>query len=365
MIFIYPSKIALAAMTLSTWIRWVMYHRGRAWVSWLTGLLVLAGLIHPLSHVIRNHPNTYIYFNEWAGGVNRAYGTYETDYYANSLRPATDYFLEEILPGLDLTEGVPLKVASNSNISYYLRNHRDQVRPFYSRYYDRGKHDWDYAILYCNYIHPYQLQNGLWPPKNTIHEVRVDSVVVAAIVERKSRADHYGSVLLKEGMNERNDQKLTQAQAHLENALDYDPNNEIAHLDLANCYTAHLEFTKARALMDHLLEIYPDYDKALNIKGYTYLVETEYTRNPELLDQAISWINKAIKSNYKFYSGYYNLGLCYGLLNDLDNAEYNFRQAIRYNSKFTMAYEKLADVYEMKGDLETAGMVREKAATLR
>jgi tetratricopeptide (TPR) repeat protein len=360
MMFIYPSMLALAAMALSSLVR----HSGKKWIRVGAVAVIAAGVIHPLRHIIRNHPDTYIYFNEWSGGINKTYGKFETDYYANSLRPASDHFIKEILPGLDPGPDHPVRVVSNFSIGYYFREFSDRVQPFYSRYYDRGNHDWDYAILYCNYIHPYQLTHGLWPPKNTIYEVKVDDVVVAAIVERKNWDDYRGSVLLRQGMDEQDIHKLDQSLEYLESAVAYDPNNEAAYLELGNAYSTFLRFDDARSAMDHLLEIYPDYDKALNIKGYSYLIESEYTGDEALIDEAIRCINMAIQSNYKFYSGYYNLGLCYGMKNDRGNAEYNFKQAIRYNGKFRLAYEKLAELYDFYGDTELANRAREQASRL-
>ncbi len=354
MMFVYPSMLALSAMSITTLIR----RAGNRWVRTAAVVLVAAGLIHPLRHTIVNHPNTYIYFNEWAGGINHTYGKFETDYYSNSLKPASDYFIRNVLPEASGGPGDTVRVVSNADIGYYFRNHTDQVAPFYSRYYDRGKYDWDYAILYCNYIHPYQLNHGLWPPKNTIAEIRVDDVVVAAIVERRNRDDYYGSSLLAEGIRDQDRDKMAQALHYLESAINYDNHNEAAHLELGNAYLAFTRFGETRALMDRLLEFYPDYDKALNLKGYSYVVEAEINQQWELLDQAIQVINLAIQSNYKFYSGYYNLGLCYGMKNDKDNAVYNFRQAIRYNGRFKAAYERLAEVYEYFGDTEMANTVR-------
>jgi tetratricopeptide (TPR) repeat protein len=350
MIFVYPSMVALSAMAFASLIRKIPKN-GLRYAA--TGLLVV-GLFHPLRHIIRNHPNTYIYFNELLGGINKTVGRFETDYYTNSLKPASDYFIRSILPTLENTAGDPVRVVSNFSIDYYFREYRDRVQTLYSRYYDRGKFDWDYAILYCNYLHPYQLKNGLWPPKNTIHEIKVDDVVVAAIVERRNRDDFLGSKLLAEAMGEQSEVKLNQALFHLQSAVEYDTANEIALLELGNAYSAFLRFDDARNTMDKLLEVYPDYDKALNIKGYSYLIEAEYTQNPVLLDEAIRIINTAISSNYKFYSGYYNLGMCYALKDDRDNAEYNLKQAIRFNSKFKQAYIKLAELYEFYGENDLA-----------
>lgn len=360
MMFIYPSMIALSAMALSQ-----LAKTGRKRIAGMVvGLLVLAGLFHPLRHILVNHPNTYIYFNELEGGINHAYGKFETDYYANSLRPASDYFIEEILPQLESSPDQPLRVVSNSNISYYFRNHRDRVSPFYSRYYDRGRTEWDYAILYCNYIHPYQLNHGLWPPINTIHEVKVDDVAVAAIVERRNKEDYLGATLLNEALREQNPEKLSRAISSLENASQYDVHNEAALLDLGNAYSASYRFEEARATMDRLLEFYPEYDKALNVKAYTFLMEAQVKQDPALLDQAIAVFNQAILSNHKFYTGYYNLGLCYIFKDNKDNAIYNLNQAIRYNGRYMPAYEKLAQVYEHYGDTEMARSVRDRMSRI-
>ena len=360
MLFVYPSMVALSAMAISS-LLWKIKKQG---IRYAVVVLLVAGLFHPLRHIIRNHPNTYIYFNELSGGINKTAGSFETDYYTNSLKPASDYFIRTILPQLESTSERPVKVVSNFSIDYYFREYKDRVQTSYSRYYDRGKYDWDYAILYCNYLHPSQLKNGMWPPKNTIHEIKVDDVAVAAIVERKNRDDYLGSKNLAEAMAEQSEEKLEKALYYLKSAVAYDPNNEIALLELGNAHSAFLQFTEARNTMDKLLEVYPDYDKALNIKGYSYLIEAEYTRNVDLLDEAIRIINLAIRSNYKFYSGYYNLGLCYAQKDDRDNAEYNLKQAIRYNARFKMAYLKLADLYEFYGEPERARDVRARAGSL-
>jgi tetratricopeptide (TPR) repeat protein len=360
MMFIYPSMIALSSMALSQLARTGQKRIATVVVS----VLVAAGLFHPLRHTLLNHPNTYIYFNEWAGGINHTYGSFETDYYANSLKPASDYFIENILPGLESQVDQPIRVVSNSNIAYYFRMHRDQVTPFYSRYYDRGRTDWDYAILYCNYLHPYQLNNGLWPPKNTIHELKVDDVVVAAIVERLDKEDYLGATLLNEALREQNPEKVSLAIRHLENAKLYDPNNEAALLDLGNAYSAAYRFYEARATMDLLLEFYPEYDKALNVKAYTYLMEAQLKQDPVSLDQAIAIFKQAIASNHKFYTGYFNLGLCYAFKDDKSNAIYNLNQAIRFNGRYRQAYEKLAEVYDYYGDTELARSVRDRMSRI-
>ncbi|MBY0424629.1 MAG: hypothetical protein K2Q22_03245, partial [Cytophagales bacterium] len=43
---------------------------------------------------VANHPNQYVYYNEFVGGTAGAYGKYETDYYSNSVREATEWLIE-------------------------------------------------------------------------------------------------------------------------------------------------------------------------------------------------------------------------------------------------------------------------------
>lgn len=360
MMFIYPSMIALAALSLSK-----LANLGPKLLRLGIPVIILAGLLHPGIHIVKNHPNTYIYFNELLGGVNKAYGRFETDYYSSSLKPACDYFIEEILPEKRGGKGDALTVLSNTDISYYFRQHKDDVVPAYSSYYRRGRKDWDYAILYCNYIHPYQLKKGLWPPKNTIHEIKVDDVVVAAIVERRDWNDYMGKSLMKEAMAEQDERKVIQAVMHLERAAFYDPFNEVALLDLAEGYSAMLEYTRARLTMDELLTFYPDYDKALNMKGHTYLVEYLATDDMQCLDDAIYWFKQGVKSNNKFHIGYYNLGVCYAYRGDKNNAIYNLKEAIRNDGKLYKAYEKLAEVYLQFGEKESAERVYNQLRRIR
>jgi hypothetical protein len=359
MIFLFPSMVALAAMALSSILQKVRH----GWGRYVVLGIIVAGLAHPLRHIIRNHPNTYIYFNEWSGGINNTYGRYETDFYTNSLRPASDYFIDEILPGIEPDSGT-IRIVSNFNVGYYFRDHREVVTTFYSRYHDREREDWDYAILYCNYIHPFMLNNGFWPPKNTIREIRVDDVVVAAIVERKNRDAFLGNTLMEQAGMEQNADKMSMAIEYLESAIAYDSANIAASLDLGNAYISFLRFDDARKAMDRVMRVYPSYDKALNIKGYSYMVEAEVSGDLSLIDQGIRLINQAVKTNYKFYSGYFNLGLAYGMKDDMNNAEYYFKLAIRYNSKFKQAYDKLAEVYDIQGLADQANRVRELASRL-
>jgi tetratricopeptide (TPR) repeat protein len=249
-------------------------------------------------------------------------------------------------------------------MKYYYRNQLDLIKFPYTRYYDRGSKDWDYAIFYCNYIDPYQLRRNIWPPKNTIHEIKVDDVTVCAIVKRENRDDYIGIQKLNASLASQNIQEVYNALEMLEGAVKYDPNNEIALLTLGRGYVAIQDYDNARKAMNRLLEIYPDYDKALNIVAFSYISEGEARSNPVLIDRAINILNKVITINYKFVDGYYNLGLAYFLKGD-DNQALNYlNMAVEINGRHKRSYYLIANILEKNGDHQRAKEVLQYVESL-
>ena len=49
----------------------------------------------PVGWTIRNHPHEYVYFNPLVGGLDGAFGNYETDYWGNSIRMASEWLAAE------------------------------------------------------------------------------------------------------------------------------------------------------------------------------------------------------------------------------------------------------------------------------
>jgi tetratricopeptide (TPR) repeat protein len=358
-LFIYPGFAALAAIGVNSLKN---ISGSRIYRVIFTGILILA-LIHPIAHTFRNYPLQYIYFNEIAGGVNNAYKKYETDYYLNSLKPGTDWIKQNIVKEgedkITIVSNAPFDI-----MQYYYRDHLDQISFPYTRYYDRGSQDWDYAIFYCNYIDPYQLRRDLWPPKNTIHEVKVDDVTVCAIVKRENKSDFRGIQLLNQGFSEGDYSKLQRGLSLLEEAVKYDRNNEIALLSLARGYIIIQQYDKARQTLGSLLEVYPDYDKALNLIAYSYISEADTRNQPGLLDQAINILGQVISINHKFTEGYYNLGLAYFLKGE-DNRALDFlNTAIQNNGRHRQSYYLIAEILQRNGNEARAMEIRNYANSL-
>jgi tetratricopeptide (TPR) repeat protein len=346
LLFVFPPMAILAAISFNTLITAI---RSR-YLKWVPATLLLLGSFHPVKFIVTNHPFEYMYFNEIMGGINSAYGKFETDYYLNSLKQGCEWLIDNVISKKPADNSGKIRVASNASISYYFRNYTDRVIPFYTRYYDRGGDNWDYAVFFCNYISPDQLKNNLWPPYNTIYTVRVDTVPVCAVVERKSKKDFEAISMV--------DQKnYVDGIPLLEEVVREEPLNELALIKLSEAYIAVMEYQRAIEAATRCLKIYPDYDKALNLIGIAYLNQGD-------ADKAINTFIEITRINYRFVSAYHNIGLAYIRKNDIETAKIYFKKAIEVNQNFKPSYLAMAEILNRQGLTEEANRYMQVANTL-
>ncbi len=338
-LFIYPPMVIASGLGFEALTRSIK----NKYVKIGAGLFVLFLAYHPVKHIIKNHPLEYIYYNQMVGGVDGAYGNFEMDYYYHSVRPATEWLLNYLEDRSDMDEII---IATNfaHTVKYYTRNN-DNIKVVYIRYYDRGNSDWDYAIVANSYINPYQLQKDIWPPKNTIHTIKVDNSPVCAILERKTKDNYRAYQALQ-------NKDYSKAISLYEESLKVQPDNESALMNLAIAYMETRQFNKSLQTITKCLEIYPDYDKALNVLGITYM-------NMNQLDHALGVFNKITQVNSKFVSAYYNIGVAYMRLNNSELAINYLKQAINVNKNYKPSYYALAEVLNRTGRQNEANQVLE------
>ncbi len=347
LLFVFP---ALAILSAIAWDRLIRLPKQPA-LKIAISLLVLGGIVHPLIHIVKNHPLEYIYFNELLG-AKKAYGRFETDYYMNSLKPGTEWLIDNVLDENDRQGEAPLTISTNGSITYYLRHASDKASPVYTRYYERSERDWDYGVYFCNYIDPFQLKNGLWPPAGTIHTIDVNGVPVCAVVERETREDLEAIRMIQQ-------RDFLNGIPRLEKVNRDFPANEAVKLRLAEAYLQTRQFARAVEVMDECLEIYPDYDKALNLKGVAYLESGD-------LENARTTFLLITNINYRFAPAFHNLGLLYIRMQppDVNTAISYFQQSITANRAYKPSYLALAMIYRQQGRLEEAQYYENAANSL-
>ncbi len=333
-IFIYPPLVVLAALGFDTIFRMINKK-----VFKLLFLIVFVALsIHPLKFIIRNHPYEYLYFNELTGGLKGAYGNYETDYYFHTICEASDWlvkYLEE-----KKTSDNTIKVAMNFPGDWFFRNHKEKISVRFINYYYRGNSDWDYAIIANEYINPWQLKMGIWPPGNSIHLIKAEGVPVCAVLERKTKNDYLGFLAMKNG-------DLKHAEVLLKQALKESGNNEAALINLAEVYMRKQNLDSARIYLEKCLKLYPDYEVALNQLALV-AGKDENSREAEGLFKRI------LRNNNKYFPAYTGLAQVYFDTGEDDRARKILLKCLSVNPRYKPALNMMGLYYEKQGNQEKA-----------
>jgi tetratricopeptide (TPR) repeat protein len=179
--FVYPYWVAMAAFGISLLDQFIKNQK----LKWLPFAIAVLALTPAMAWTFRTHPNQYVYFNEFVGGIEGANGYYDTDYYQNSALQDAKWIRENVKP----IPGRKIVVASNMlGFDKYFAKDTSWISWYYVRYNDRASKEWDYYVTYSRFISPEQLQNDKWPPQNVVHAVKVDGVTLSAVIQRRSNA---------------------------------------------------------------------------------------------------------------------------------------------------------------------------------
>ncbi len=179
MFFIYPPLMVLCSLTFISIIGKMKNKYGKYAVA---GVIVI-GLALPAKWCLANHPNEIVYFNELEGGVNNAYGHYETDYYMNSLKQGA-YKLAKMENLFNTKDSIVIASNAIEPVIEYFKTINPRIRCIYIRYYQRYEKKWDYALIYTRFLDKDLLQGGYFPPTNTIATIKADDAPLCAIVKK-------------------------------------------------------------------------------------------------------------------------------------------------------------------------------------
>lgn len=306
-------------------------------------LLVVGGIILPVRHIINNHPYEYIYFNEFAGGVNNSYSRYETDYYYHSMAEASEWLKEHLSEETQLNK-YKIRIGLNFQPDIYFPEKSENIEAAYIRYYTRGSNEWDYAIFCVSYIHPFQLKNNIWPPENTIYSVKVDDKTICAVLSRISTDDFDGIKLYNKKDYEGAVELLTKA-------VNKDPANEQALIYLSKSYSGLRNFKKSKEVILKCLDLCPDLEQAIQVLGLISYDQAEY-------HNAIKVFTRNTEFNNRYSKSWEYLGYCYSKINNIKKAIYNLQKALSINSSNTIAGKALVELLIKSGNIEEAEKYR-------
>jgi tetratricopeptide (TPR) repeat protein len=292
-LFVYPGMVVLAS------IGWL--HLYKAVKHFLFKLAVasvfLLLLFSPLRFMYMNHPLDYLYFNELAGGLSQAWKQYESDYYTNSIRPASQWLMNNT-EFKKMNAEHEVKIVSNmtSSVNYYFKDVKN-VKILYSRYYEKNLLDWDYAIYYLGYINEYQLQHDLWPSSDNVYVVYADQAPVGVVLKRANKED-------LAGFNASNQGQFVQAVHHFETYLQADPYCVKVNLAMAEALALSGKTKVALQYARLAVALYPDYSLGNKMLGWVQLQDNDNS-------SAIHSFEKLLEIDTDDYMGWYYLSIAY------------------------------------------------------
>lgn len=263
-IFIYPPLVLIAAFG---WFLWFTSFRSRAFR--MASFVLLAGLLSENLYALFSlHPYQYAYFNPLFGGIKKAYGNFETDYWMLSVKEASEW-----LRNHEKIDQRKREITVSTNCMYpaqvYLGDPAGKIKVGYTPYYGRSEIKWDYALFYSRFIHRNQLLNGAWPPKGSIHIIKAGGIPLNAVVQRENQEDYLGFEALKKS-------DFQSAIKHFEAALQYAPANETVSYAIAELYKNTCQYDKAEQAIELSLISYPDNPAGIQLREDIKIEKANY-----------------------------------------------------------------------------------------
>ena len=247
MLFVYPFIAISAGLAFNALIDFGK----RNYQKILLTILPFAFLIPTTVFIIKNHPYQYVYFNRIVGGVPGAFGFFELDYYYHSTREGSEWVIANATKtGLEAGDRIRVVSWHPSSVQYFFRHHTDRFEVGFSRWAERGNNDWDYAIFTITGMSPDMLRSDMFPPTNTVHQIKVSGVPIAIILKRTDKSDYFGNQLRNEG-------QLDSALVLLKHSLALVPSSESTLLNIAEIYLRKNQNDSSIVYLDKLLAFDP------------------------------------------------------------------------------------------------------------
>ena len=348
LMFIYPSLVVLASLF------WVyteqMLKPNKIATYGLWGILALT-MIESTIFIVRNPQYPYVYFNPIGGGIQGAFGNYETDYWGISTKQAIEWMEKEGILYKNMQDTVIIASTFYYNVSRMVNKKYDgYVKTKYVRFNERYSQEWDYGIFPSRFIRAEHLKSGNWPNSKTIHTIKANGVPLTAIEQQKDNNSYLGDQAVKQ-------KNWEKAIEHYSTEVENFPDNELAWLGLTNAFLNLNQNEPAIKSAQKTLEIAPKNESALYFSGLAYL------RNGQS-NEGVQSLIEVLKVNPEYYIADYYLAVVYQQNKQLDDALRHGLKAIETNAQFKAGYELISSIYLEMGDEQNAARYQQAAAKL-
>lgn len=343
-LFVYPILVIMAAYG----VQYTIAQAKNKLVTLGASAVILLCLYSPIRWMIVSHPNQYIYFNEFFGGIANAYNYNETDYWMNSTKEAANWAIEN-LP--EIKAGTPVKIATQAHkpVRHYFEPYKN-VKAIYTRYHQRVKADWDYGLYITRFVNRDFIESGLFPPgEELIASREIDGVMIWAITKRSAtnKAAHRADELFNAAQKEQDQLIKAEGNANavnlLQAAVKDNPKDESAWLLLAQYQLQLGQMPAAKVALDTLVRYSPSYSNSLGMMGMYYLQSNN-------LEEAVTYLERATASNIKYVFGHYNLARVYASQGKMQEAMERLELFDRYGGNPIQGYDVAIQVTTNMGN---------------
>jgi len=331
-IFAYPPMVVAAGLGFNALIEFLKNKYLKIAAIVLPFLL----LIMPLVHIIKNHPYQYVYFNKLAGGIDKAYGNYELDYYYHSTRKATEWVIANAeKTGLKTSDKIIVSSWHPPSVGYFLRKDTAKFQNGFLRWYERSNYDWDYAIFVITGIAPEHIKSKHFPPKNTVHTINVDGKPICIILKREDKSDWKGCQFKSEN-------QIDSAVYYFNKALKLDAYDEVVMINLMEIYFQTGNLDSVKLYIDSVLDFLPQHETVNFYLAHYYLA----TNNN---DDALTVLQRIIKINFKNGQAYRLASNIYLQRSDLHSAAKMLEKLIDIDQLDNQSVKQLVEIYKSQG----------------
>lgn len=351
LIFPYTAMLVLIAVAWNSLLD--LFTSNKTVTYAVAGVLALTA-IEPAIFILRNLSFPYIYFNPVAGGMKGAFGNFETDYWATSIKQGVEWMEDEGILSDNMDK--PIVIASNFtyNLDQYVRKYTraKNVKTVYVRYRQRYDKEWDYGLFQSRFVDGTRLRNKTWPTSNNLHSITSNGVPILSILQEKS--NKYAA----KGVKALKAKDYNSAISYLQQEIAVCPDNEIALHSMANAYMNMGDLPNAIKYVEETYKLDPENIQAMNIHGL-------YLMNTGKKSEAYAKFKRLTEIQEKFPLGFYYMGVIDMDANRLDKAFEMAKQAVTVNNKFKPAYELAAKILDKKGQPQNAQKYREAMAKIK
>jgi hypothetical protein len=324
--------------------------------------LPFALLAMPAAHIVRNHPHEYIYFNALAGGIDGAYGNYETDYYFHSTRAAAEWLRENA----QAETGDKIIVGSwhPASVEYFLRKDTARFRTVFVRWRERSTTDWDYAVFPVTGITPQIIKSAHFPPQNTVHTIKVDNRPICLVLKRTDKSAYRAALLHEKSKDESLDgeqRRMLRIKSVNEyfHALETDPYDDFSLIQLAEACLDANRISLSEQYLLKLIEYYPDENNMF----FAITMYGEYakrTGDPKYAEQAMAFRRRMVSDFFRNPKYYYDLAIIYAGNGNEAAGKKLMDECIKKNGYTFNSYYYMSFYLANTGHREAAMEIREK-----